>query len=199
MSIESTLDSLKRLEVDNIGAWPIVLKVIIWIIAAICAGAVIFFLFLSESQAQLEKKLKEEQELLKIFEDKAFEASTLEQLKAQMKSMEASFGALVKQLPSQTEVPGLLEDISKLAFDSGLELNSIKLANERIVEFYAESPIEIVVQGGYHSIGNFVSGVSALPRIVTLHDFSLSPASGNPSMLTMSVVAKTYRYIDREE
>ncbi len=94
-------------------------------------------------------------------------------------------------------MPGLLEDISQLGVDSGLEFDSIGLGSERVVEFYAELPIEINVKGGYHSLGNFISGVAALPRIVTLHDFSLSPLDASSSILSMSVVAKTYRYNDR--
>ena len=117
-----------------------------------------------------------------------------------MADMEESFGALVRQLPSETEVPGLLEDISSLGVDSGLEFNSIELGTERTVEFYAELPIDIKVKGEYHSLGSFVSGIAALPRIVTLHNFVIKPNSKeSEGVLEMSIVAKTYRYNDAEE
>ncbi len=112
--------------------------------------------------------------------------------------MENTFGALVKQLPSDTEVPGLLEDITRTAIDNDLTIESIDLAQERITEFYAELPIDIIVEGDYHKIGSFVSGVANLSRIVTLHDFNITP-SGSVQNLTMNIRAKTYRYLDDEE
>jgi len=110
-----------------------------------------------------------------------------------------SFGALLRQLPSDTEVPGLLEDISHTGLGSGLELDSIDLGKEANKEFYSELPINISVQGGYHALGTFVSGVAALPRIVTLHDFKIKPTGDRPNHLKMSVQARTYRYNSQDE
>jgi len=111
--------------------------------------------------------------------------------------MEETFGALLRQLPSDTEVPGLLEDITRTALDNELKIESISLQSERQTEFYVELPIDIVVEGDYHKIGSFVSGVANLSRIVTLHDFVIAPQ--NSSMeLKMVIMAKTYRYLDED-
>jgi type IV pilus assembly protein PilO len=128
-----------------------------------------------------------------------FQAANLEAYKEQMEEMEVSFGALLKQLPSDTEVPGLLEDITRTGLGSGLEFEEIKLLPEVTQQFYIELPIQIVVMGSYHDLATFVSGVASLPRIVTLHDFDIKPAdkSGASSALRMSVLAKTYRYNDK--
>ena len=200
MDIQEFVDNLNNLDPENIGSWPISIKIFIWIITSIAAGFIVYYLVLSDSLLKLDRTVKEETKLMKTFEDKAFQAANLERLKKQMQEMENSFGALVKQLPEDTEVPGLLEDISQLGLDSGLEFDSIGLGDERVVEFYAELPIKIKVRGGYHAFGSFVSGVAALPRIVTLHDFEIQPAENSESgQLAMTITAKTYRYNDGEE
>ena len=118
--------------------------------------------------------------------------------------MEDSFGALLRQLPKETEVPGLLEDINQTGLGSGLDFESINLLPEVTQEFYAEDPIDIKVKGDYHAFGSFVSGIAALPRIVTLHDFKVVPvgtrAAGDnaPPLLSMDITAKTYRYLDKK-
>ena len=112
--------------------------------------------------------------------------------------MQATFGALLRQLPSDTEVPGLLEDITRTALDHELTIESITLQPERRTEFYVELPIDIVVGGDYHKISSFVSGVANLSRIVTLHDFKIAPAS-SPTDLKMTILAKTYRYLEDEK
>ncbi len=200
MNIQEAIDTLNNLDPDNIGSWPFIVKIVIWIGAMLLAGVLVFQLQLKNSLADLQTKQNEEVGLLQEFEKKAFKAANLEILKKQMREMEDSFGALVKQLPSDTEVPELLEDISQLGIDSGLEFDSIVLGNERVVEFYAELPIQISVKGPYHSLGGFISGVASLPRIVTLHDLTISPVSEEVSggMLSMSITAKTYRYNDEE-
>jgi type IV pilus assembly protein PilO len=144
-----------------------------------------------EQLAQVERK---ELDLKKEFEDKAFKAANLDALRKQMVEMEQSFGALVSQLPTDTEVPGLLEDITNKGVESGLEIKSIKLQPEVSKEFYIELPINIEVTGSYHDFGTFVSGIAALPRIVTLHDFKISADPKTPGTLSMSIAAKTYRY-----
>lgn len=132
------------------------------------------------------------------FSSKAYQAANLEAYKEQMQEMEVSFGALLRQLPSDTEVPGLLEDITRTGLGSGLEFEEIKLLPEVAQQFYIELPIQIKVTGGYHDLATFVSGVASLPRIVTLHDFELAPVSaGNSSRLSMQIMAKTYRYNDK--
>jgi type IV pilus assembly protein PilO len=153
---------------------------------------------LKDLQVSLEGKQAEEASLKEQFSSKAFLAANLDAYKEQMQEMEVSFGALLKQLPSDTEVPGLLEDITRTGLGSGLEFEEIKLLPEAAQQFYIELPIQITVAGAYHDLATFVSGVASLPRIVTLHDFDLVPANTDgSSKLRMSILAKTYRYNDK--
>jgi type IV pilus assembly protein PilO len=145
----------------------------------------------------LERAEAKEMELRADYEVKAEKAANLEEYRSQKQQMEATFGALLKQLPQDTEVPGLLDDITRTALDNELTIESIDLQEERQLEFYVELPIDIVVEGNYHKIGTFVSGVAALSRIVTLHDFVLEP-QGSPLNLKLKILAKTYRYLDEE-
>lgn len=115
-----------------------------------------------------------------------------------MAEVEKLFSALLAQLPSDTEVPGLLEDITEIGHGASLNISSITLQPERAAEFYVELPIKIVAEGGYHDVGAFVSGVAGLPRIVTLHDYSLS-AKGSGGLLALEIQAKTYRYKTQED
>jgi type IV pilus assembly protein PilO len=149
-------------------------------------------------QLDLAKVEKKEVDLKKDFEKKAFQAANLDAYRQQMVEMEESFGALVSQLPSDTEVPGLLEDITNKGLLNGLNIASIDLLKERAKEFYIELPIAISASGSYHDLGAFISGMASLPRIVTLHDFTISSSKGNANNLKMSIVAKTYRYKDEE-
>ena len=135
---------------------------------------------------------KKELKLLEQYESKAFQAANLDAYRQQMIELDETFGALLKQLPKDTEVPGLLEDITEVAYGSGLSMKSISLQPERASEFYIELPIKIDVTGNYHDFGSFVSGVAALPRIVTLHDYSITQTNG--TLLNLVIEAKTYRY-----
>jgi type IV pilus assembly protein PilO len=187
---------LNDLDFENVGTWPIAVKVIAWflVFALVIFGGYKFII--SDMQDSLNVVAAKEVQLKKEFETKAFEAANLEAYRKQMVEMEESFGALVGQLPSDTEVPGLLEDISNKGVSNGLEFASIALKPEYAAEFYVELPIDIVVRGTFHDMGAFVSGVAGLPRIVTLHNFTIAPDKENPSRLAMSIVAKTYRYKD---
>lgn len=193
MTVQEFVASLNNLDPENIGSWPLPVKVVIWLFAAVFAGGVVYYLSLADSLESLSREQQQEATLLKDYEGKAFQAANLDKYKDQMKEMESSFGALLRQLPGDTEVPGLLEDISHTGLGSGLEFESINLKDEKVVEFYAELPIEIKVRGGFHSMGTFVSGVSSLPRIVTLHDFTIE-TDAKRGDLEMNVIAKTYRY-----
>ncbi len=146
----------------------------------------------------LQKATIEEEELKQEFEQKAFQAANLDAYKKQMVEMEESFGALVSQLPSDTEVPGLLEDITNKGALNGLEFESIALQQEMTREFYIELPIQIQASGSYHDLGAFISGMAGLPRIVTLHDFVITQQKQGSSILNMEITAKTYRYKDEE-
>lgn len=197
MDIKAFVESLNNLDPDNIGSWPLPVKVLLWALVAGVSGFLVFHLMLSDSLVALDATTAKEPVLMKSFEDKAFQASNLERYKTQMAEMEVSFGALLRQLPKDAEVPGLLEDISHTGLSAGLEFKSINLGTEVAKEFYIELPIEISVRGGYHSLGAFVSGVSALPRIVTLHNFDISSGK-ETNDLEMKITAKTYRYNEQE-
>lgn len=203
MSLARSMESLRsvdlsELDMNNLGSWPAAVKVIaaILLMALVLGGG--YYFYLSDLQASLEQQRAQEETLKQQFSSKAFQAANLEAYKAQMIEMEASFGALLRQLPSDTEVPGLLEDITHTGLGSGLEFEEIKLQPEVVQQFYIELPIQIKVVGGYHDLATFVSGVASLPRIVTLHDFEIAPANKeSSSKLRMSILAKTYRYNDK--
>jgi len=202
MAIQDTLEQLQNFDINdldfnNIGSWPGPVKAILMILAfAIVIGAGYYF-YLTDKQSMLQRAEIKETELRADYEVKAEKAANLEEYRAQKQQMEATFGALLKQLPQDTEVPGLLDDITRAALDNELTIESIDLQAERQLEFYVELPIDIVVEGNYHKIGTFVSGVAALSRIVTLHDFTLEP-QGSPLNLKLKILAKTYRYLDEE-
>ena len=203
MSLTEAIDSLKKvdlaeLDLNNLGAWPAAVKVIACCLLLIVALALGFNFYLKDLQADLDRQRAEEQTLKDQFSAKAFQAANLDAYKSQMAEMEESFGSLLRQLPSDTEVPGLLEDITRTGLGSGLEFEEIKLEPEMVQQFYIELPIQIAVVGGYHDLATFVSGVASLPRIVTLHDFTLTaatPAANGP--LRMTLLAKTYRANDQ--
>ncbi|MBL3558290.1 MULTISPECIES: type 4a pilus biogenesis protein PilO [Marinobacter] len=199
MSLADSLKSLNEfdindLDVNNAGIWPAPIKaIVVLIIFGLILGGGYWF-FIKDQYAQLERVENTEQELRKRYEDKAYQVANLEVFKAQMEEMEETFGALVRQLPSETEVPGLLEDITNTALGSGLALEEVKLQGEQQRDFYAELPINIRVTGTYHELASFVSSVASLPRIVTLHDLTIEPTGGDGEQLNMQVLARTYRY-----
>jgi type IV pilus assembly protein PilO len=132
---------------------------------------------------------------------KARRAANLDGYRQQLAEMEKSFGAMLRQLPNKTEVPNLLVDISQTGLAAGLEEKLFQPQGENKKDFYAELPIKIRLTGSYHAFGNFVSGIAVLPRIVTLHDITISPAGKDaaPDDLVLDVTAKTYRYLDESE
>ncbi len=201
MALADTLNSLNDLDLadldfENLGSWPTPVKVI----AAILLFALIvvagYYYHIEGLQNQLARSEASEMDLRRDFEKKAFEAANLEAYKRQLAEMEESFGALVSQLPSDTEVPGLLEDITNKGEVNGLTISTIDLLDEVPQEFYIELPIRINAVGSYHDLGAFVSGMAGLPRIVTLHDFDIKSPGAATNMLQMNILAKTYRYRD---
>lgn len=202
MSFAKKLEELKKfdvndLDVNNIGVWPTPVKAVVCFIVL---GLVLFLgnqFFLEDHRTRLESERAQEQELKTQFSSKVFQAANLEAYKAQMAEMILSFGVMLRQLPSDTEVPGLLEDITRTGLNSGLEFDEIKLQPEVTQQFYIELPMTISAIGGYHDFATFASGVAALPRIVTLHDFEIEPQADNSSRLRMTMTAKTYRYDEK--
>jgi type IV pilus assembly protein PilO len=203
MALEDTMRSLREfdlgdLDFENVGSWPAPIKGIIFLLIMVGVLVAGYYYHIEELQLQLAKVEAEEVKLKQEFEKKAFQAANLDAYRQQMVEMEESFGALVSQLPSETEVPGLLEDITNKGLLNGLNIASIDLLAETSREFYVELPISIVASGSYHDLGAFISGMAGLPRIVTLHDFNISLKGNNANNLQMKIIAKTYRYKDGE-
>lgn len=192
-----TLDDFKNLDPNNIGAWPWPAKALVIAVACLAIGYGTYHYDISAQQKKLAETQKREQSLKQTFEIKQKKAANLEPLKDQMKEMEQSFGDMLQQLPNQTEVAALLVDISQTGLAAGLEFELFKPGNEIPSEFYAELPIDIRVKGEYHQLGEFISGVAALPRIVTTHNLNITRGN-EEGVLTMDAVAKTYRALEEE-
>jgi len=191
---------LNNLDLSNIGSWPLLVKGVIVAVVAVAVLAAGYFLDVQAQQENLDQIISEENRLKSDFEVKQAKAANLQAYKAQMVEMKDSFGAMIRQLPSKTEVEDLLVDISQTGLASGIEFQLFKPLKERHIEFYAELPITLKMTGTYHQFGEFVSGIAALPRIVTLENISIKRASGKKKdTLTMNVTAKTYRYLDESE
>ncbi len=188
---------LNELDFSNIGSWPTAAKtIVIVLLFALVSFGVYWF----DTQDQLDKLAgleKKEVTLKKQVASRAKRAANLEILKQQLVLMEKDFSKLRKQLPNKTEVAALLVDISQTGLSSGLEFELFKPEREIPKEFYAELPIKIRVVGSYHEFGEFVSGIAALPRIVTLHNITMSPKKNDE--MVMSATAKTYRYLEEGE
>lgn len=200
MALEDTLDQLKNfdtsdLDMSNIGSWPSAVKAILMVLAFALVLGLGYSLYLTEKSGLIEQSEKKHEALRTEYGDKYLKSANLDGYRKQKQEMEATFGALLRQLPSDTEVPGLIEDITRAALDNSLTIESIKLQAEQRTEFYVELPIEVTVTGDYHMLGSFVSGAANLSRIVTLHDFEILPGTG-PRDLRMTIQAKTYRYLE---
>ena len=175
------------------GNWPIGVKIVCYLLVIGIIVAAGWHFYITDKQTGLKREIAKEPGLKSVYQEKAFQVANLAALRKQMEDVEGKFEELKKQLPTEKEVPGLLDDITNLGTDSGLDIGSINLAAESKKEFYIELPININVSGSYHQLGQFVSGIAGLSRIVTLHDYSISP-SGNK--VSMQISAKTYRYDD---
>lgn len=203
MALADTIEQLKNFDVNDIdvqrmGVWPLPGKIFVCVVlvALVLVGA--YYFKVKDLNMQLERVVAEESNLRRNFEQKSFQAANLEEYREQMENMESTFEVLLSRLPSDTEVPGLLEDIDARGSESGLTINSIRLESEQESEYYMELPISVDVDGSYHDMGSFVSGVAGMPRIVTLHDFTISRKDGGGE-LSMQIRAKTYRYKSRDE
>ncbi len=193
------LSDINEIDWNDMGSWPAPGKIIFCslIFIGVLVGG--YFGMIQDVSEHLSRAEGSEITLKQDFESKAYKSANLEAYKEQLLEMNESFGSLLKQLPKDTEVPGLIDDISATALGAGLKLRSISPDGMVNTEFYNELPISISVVGGYHEMGAFVSGVAALPRIVTLHDFSISGDQNNTSELTMTILAKTYQYGGEDE
>jgi type IV pilus assembly protein PilO len=196
----SIVDELRSLDTSDPGRWPLPIRA--GAVAVVFAAAVAFGVYMFVINAEipsLRAAEREEVDLRAQFEDRQRKAANFDSYRAQLAEIERDFGAMLRQLPGKTEVPSLLVDISQTGLGAGLEEQTFTPTGEIQKDFYAELPIKLRYTGSYHELGNFVSGIAALPRIVTLHDISIRPVNGsNPDELTLDVTAKTYRYLDED-
>jgi len=193
------IQDLNELDLNNIGSWPLPIKVVIILILCGGIGFGYYKMHTEDQLAKLEKEQKTEVKLRKTFEQKQAKAVNLDRYKAQLEEMKESFGTMLRQLPNKTEVAELLVDVSQTGLATGLEFELFDPLGEKRREFYAELPIKIRVKGTYHQFGAFISGLASLPRIVTIHNISIKPkGKKSGGALVMEATAKTYRYLDEE-
>jgi len=198
----NVLEELRDLDPRDPGRWPLpVLAGAVGVTFLLLTVLLVYFTVWSDVRPELQQKESQEQSLRQEFQQKHAKAVNLAVYKQQLKDLQRSFGALLRQLPGKTEVPNLLVDISQTALGAGLEQKLFQPEPEQAQDFYAELPIKMTLTGSYHQFGQFVSGIAALPRIVTLHDIEIKPTAGNGGYddLTLTLTAKTYRYLDSDE
>ena len=199
--MKDLLNELRTLDPRDPGRWPLLVRALAVAVAYIIltVGLVYFFVW-DEQRPELQRRAAEEDQLKAEFRNKHAKAVNLEAYKQQLKDIERSFGALLRQLPGKTEVPNLLVDISQTGLAAGCEEKLFQPQPEQKRDFYAELPIKIRLTGSYHQFGEFVSGIAALPRIVTLHDIEIKPDNKDAyDSLSLELTAKTYRYLDEDE
>ena len=194
------IEELQSLDANDIGRWPFVFRAgVIGIVFAVVIGLGIYWVIIEDKYPALQRVEQEEVTLRQVFENKQRKAANYDAYKAQLAQIEQSFGTMLRQLPGETEIPSLIVDISQTGLAAGLQEKLFQPQPEMPKDFYAEKPIKIRLTGGYHEIANFVSGVAALPRIVTLHNINITPeANDDFDNLSLEVTAKTYRYLDEE-
>ena len=196
---------LSDLDFNNIGGWPQQSKVVFCVLLAAFILIMAYLLLIRGKVDELRGLESQESTLRKQFEDEQGKAANLEPLRQQLAQMEQVLQQMLRQLPSKTEMPDLIIDISQTALSSGLANELFQPGPETPKEFYAEKPIALRMVGNYHQFGAFVSGVASLPRVVilTMHDISLKPKEGKAitrgGPLELSGTVKTYRYLDEQE
>jgi type IV pilus assembly protein PilO len=200
LSILDRCDRAQSLDVNDVGRWPLVFRAaVIVILFVVVIGLGVYWFIIKDKAPQLERVQQEEEQLRVTFESKQRKAANYDAYKAQLAQIEQSFGTMLRQLPGETEIPSLIVDISQTGLAAGLQEKLFVPRGEVPRDFYAEKPISIRLTGSYHEIGNFVSGIAALPRIVTLHDINITIEDPQAyDRLSLGVTAKTYRYLDEE-
>ena len=194
---EIRLDELDIEDLKKIGTAPLPVKIAIIVILCVALLVAGYFLDTTQQQIELDKVAAEEQQLRQVFAGKQAKAANLEAYKQQLEEMRTSFGTLLRQVPNETEIETLLTDISQTGISSGLDIDFFKPEGLRPKEFYSEYPIKLKVTGRYHEFAEFISGVAALPRIVTVQDIEIKPADAKSGVkLTMELTAITYQYLD---
>ena len=205
------LEQLRQLDPRDVGRWPFLFRALgIAVVFLVMTGFLVYYFVSLGNLQDLRKAESEQQSLWQTFDQKQRKAANLEAYRQQLAEIERTFGAMLRQLPGKTEVPSLLVDISQTGLAAGLQEHLFQPGAESRKDFYAELPIKIQLSGGYHEFGQFVSGIAALPRIVTLHDIEITRGPGQRSSargraplpsddLTLNLTAKTYRYLDEGE
>lgn len=201
-NFQEFVNSFNSLDPQNMGNWPAAVKLTIYIFILLVTLAMAYFLLIKPLLGDISGQRSQEESLLNQYQEKESKLRNLKLYQAQVEEMEHTFGELLQQLPKETEIPGLVEDINFTGVSSGLRFNNIKVEPEVKQEFFIELPMSIEAQGDYHAFGSFVSGLAALPRIVTLHNFVMEiidpeKTKSEVPVLKFTVDAKTYRYNDK--
>ena len=207
MNVKEFFDGFKQENFDyqnpdfnNMGSWPPAIKLTTLLLISVLIVFGFYWLAVKDSKVELQRSTAKEPQLKETYRTKAFQVANLDAFKEQLAKMEEDFGALLSQLPDEIDMPSLLDELSTTGAQSGLEIDKITPSGDVVKEFYIETPISIDVRGSYHEMGNFVSALAAIPRIVTLHDFTMSKTGGRQATneaeapLKMTIVARTYRY-----
>lgn len=204
MTVEQFFQQFNTLDMNNYGSWPLSVKITTWIFIFLAVGALGYFVVIKSQLESIANAQAKEQSLLNEFREKESKLRNLQQYQAQLQEMEANFNQQLEQLPKETEIPSLVEDINLTGVNSGLKFKNIRLEDEVKQEFFIEQPISIDATGDYHAFGAFVTGIAALPRIVTLHDFTVEASADKEKksdipVVNYSIKAKTYRYVGADD
>jgi type IV pilus assembly protein PilO len=203
MAMNDTLEQIKNfdpnnIDFDKVGVWPLPAKAFVLILLIVVVFSLTYYVKIGDLNDELAGVKAQELVLRKSYETKSFEAANLDAYRAQMDEMDKTFKSLLNRLPSDAQVPGLLDDIGSRGRESGLTINATTMETEKAAEFYIEVPFKISVDGGYHDMGGFISGIASMPRIVTLHDYTITKKQDS-GLLNMQISAKTYKYKTQEK
>jgi len=195
------MEELQSLDINDVGRWPLAFRAaVIVIIFLLVVGLGVYWTIIQDKKPLLDRAVADQTELELTFENKQRKAANYDAYKEQLAEIEQSFGTMLRQLPGETEIPNLIVDISQTGLAAGLQENLFQPQPEIPKDFYAEKPIKIRLSGGYHEIANFVSGIAGLPRIVTLHDITITREDENMfDQLSLEVTAQTYRYLEEAQ
>ena len=204
MTVDQFFQQFNTLDMNNYGSWPLSVKITCWIFIFLAVLALGYFVVIKSQLEAIANAQAKEQSLLNEFKEKDSKLRNLQQYQTQLQEMEANFNQQLEQLPKETEIPSLVEDINLTGVNSGLKFKNIRLENEVKQEFFIEQPISIEATGDYHAFGAFTTGIAALPRIVTLHDFTVEAKQDTEKKSDIPVIhytvkAKTYRYVGADE
>lgn len=204
MTVEQFFQQFNTLDMNNYGSWPWSVKVTCWIFILLAVAALGYFVVIQKQLQTIANAEVREQSLLNEFREKESKLRNLQQYQTQLQEMEANFNQQLEQLPKETEIPSLVEDMNLTGVNSGLKFKNIRLEKEVRQEFFIEQPISLEATGDYHAFGAFATGIAALPRIVTLHDFIVEAKEDTQKKSDIPVVhytvkAKTYRYVGADD